>query len=112
VDAETKPSDPIVMNHEDWISVKDRLPETSGEFSESAKLLVYGEKQIGLGVYVDKPSSVDGKPFWRSPNICVVGRHPRVTHWMPLPALPKPLAHEFEAEDTEGQARKPAPSLS
>jgi hypothetical protein len=100
------------MNHEDWISVKDRLPETSGEFSESAKLLVYGERQIGLGVYVDKPSSVDGKPFWRSPNICVVGRHPRVTHWMPLPALPKPLAHEFEAEETEGQARKPAPSLS
>jgi hypothetical protein len=77
------------MSHEGWIPVDERLPET-GESNQSKLVLVYGERQIGAGWYIDKPSVVDNEPYWRSPLITCVGRHPKLTHWMPFPAPPKP----------------------
>ena len=63
----------------EWISVKDRLPETDGEY-----LVVYNpcywdhvedETKVGVDTFC-------GKSAW------LKKKYQRVTHWMPLPQLP------------------------
>lgn len=59
----------------DWISVKDRLPD------ERRRCLIYGEKHIGIGNYVE--------PFWYEDEWDRGYGCPEITHWMPLPKPPK-----------------------
>lgn len=56
-----------------WISVKDRLPEDD----DDVLILIYG-KIIGVGY------RINGK--WKS---IAKAKAPVVTHWMPLPEMPK-----------------------
>ena len=64
----------------EWISVKDRLPETKGEY-----LVVYNpchwdcvEDETKVGI-----DSFRGKSAWAKK------KYQRVTHWMPLPNPPE-----------------------
>lgn len=54
----------------EWISVKDRLPEESGNYLTFVKSKVF--ESIGFAMFIDGE-------FMSS----------FVTHWMPLPPLPK-----------------------
>ena len=56
-----------------WISVNDRLPEDD----DDVLILIYG-KIIGVGY------RINGK--WKSQAMV---KAPVVTHWMPLPEMPK-----------------------
>lgn len=62
----------------EWISVKDRMPES--HYGESDNVLVVDE--IGIR----KILCFDGG-CWCYPTGETYGRN--VTHWMPLPELPK-----------------------
>ena len=89
----------------DWISVKDRLPETDGENTYTYNVLVYIPKRDGVsqhGIYIGKLRKVEpdcdgSKNFWGIPtpgsDWTVWGwgyfQEPVVTHWMPLPEAPK-----------------------
>lgn len=87
----------------EWISVKDRLPEKAIDYSSTYDVLVYIPQREGCrqhGIYIGRRRKVaadDGsKNFWGIPHEAsdwsVSGwsyfEHPVVTHWMPLPALP------------------------
>ena len=73
----------------EWISVEDRLPEARHHvlicyfpvFCENLK------KQIDTGYYEEPEEYNDGGgwKFWLSDKVVRGG----VTHWMPLPELPK-----------------------
>lgn len=60
----------------EWISVKDRLPE------DDAMYLVYG--RIGYGIMF---AIYYGDGEWLTDDLTNITRF--VTHWMPLPKLPK-----------------------
>jgi hypothetical protein len=72
----------------EWISVKDRLPETYPQ-----RCLIFNKKGIGILEY---RNIENGKyPFWMSlpstnGHSCQIG-NPNLlpTHWMPLPEPPK-----------------------
>lgn len=75
----------------EWISVKERLPETAGEY-----LVVYHpchwdavSEKVCVGI-----DTFRGKTAWAKK------KYQRVTHWMPLPESPK------EGCDTNGEAKK------
>ena len=68
----------------EWISVNDRLP---GEYKD---VLIYGEKVL------DKPLVGHYIPEWEHIRWIAMSRDGRlyfydkaITHWMPLPELPK-----------------------
>ena len=68
-----------LMSHgvtvQEWISVKDRLPEKEGEY------ITYTDKgEIHFDCFCIYPNH--GTKFW-------VGGNGKVTHWMPLPQPPK-----------------------
>lgn len=68
-----------------WISVKDKLPELNHENGLiSAKVLIaqgVHDKQIAFGLYrIDK---------WVTPSMIPFVKQDLITHWMPLPELPK-----------------------
>lgn len=64
----------------EWISVKDRLPDKENLF-----LIIYGEsRDITLGLWNLKNKRFEEFEIeWFGYEI------PDVTHWMPLPELPK-----------------------
>ena len=71
---------PTLTPPNEWVSVKDRLPETAGEY-----LVVYHpchrdnvSAEICVGI-----DSFRGKTAWAKK------KYQRVTHWMPLPEPPK-----------------------
>lgn len=64
---------------QEWISVKDRLPEKSGEY------LTYCGDYDGVCVLYYEVLKTKGK--WRT-------RWKKVTHWMPLPTPPKGVSEE------------------
>lgn len=61
-----------------WISVKDRLPEQTGKYLATYKIH-NGSLKVGIAWF----QSWEGESFW---NDCAFER---VTHWQPLPELPK-----------------------
>ncbi len=75
----------------DWISVKDRLPETRSqvhgpEQKRSCLLLIYSEEHgmvVGFMDEVDKENH-DWIGWGVNDNLLITG----VTHWMPLPEPP------------------------
>lgn len=89
----------------EWISVKDKLPETDGNNDHTHDVLVYIPKRDGIkqyGIYLGKLRKVapdlDGSAnFWGIPTpgsewtVWAWGylEEPVVTHWMPLPEAPK-----------------------
>lgn len=87
----------------EWISVKDRLPETDNESSDTYDVLVYIPQREGIrqyGIHIGQLKRIEAddgrRNFWGIPckesDWTVWGwsyfEHPVVTHWMPLPALP------------------------
>lgn len=62
-----------------WISVKERLPKNG------VPVLVYGVRGYGIAFHTDKsfPTRGEWMGFY---DLCNCGK---VTHWMPLPELPK-----------------------
>ena len=77
----------------EWISVKDRLPDTplqSDRYRYSADVLIVQSGCIFIGSYCSTETS------WSEQS----GSRASVTHWQPLPAPPEPIA---EAE-TGGKA--------
>ena len=70
---EQKTVDPAEVLHDQWISVKDKLPETEEE------VLVLTVSKTG-NVNVDKGYLLNGRFVHRGSAV--------VTHWMPLPEPP------------------------
>lgn len=62
----------------EWISVKDRLPEKSGYYLYFSKY-PHGGLQDGIGVSYFQHKVKEWKKVYT----------PTVTHWMPLPEPPK-----------------------
>lgn len=75
----------------EWISVKDRLPETAGEYLVVYHPCYWDAVREELRVGID---TFRGKTAWAKK------KYQRVTHWMPLPESPK------EGCDTNGEAKK------
>lgn len=77
----------------DWISVRDRLPEDEQE------VLVIAHGWDGRLVYVGSHKRVEVQKSWltgitnKSSEWSLWGwsylKEPMVTHWMPMPELPK-----------------------
>ena len=65
----------------EWISVKDRLPEESGNYlcasGRVCQILHFSEKYKRFNV----------RDSFNQKEACLMGVH--ITHWMPLPELPK-----------------------
>lgn len=76
-----------------WISVKDRLPE----YEQDVLLIAHGWK--GQCLYIGRLQHMKAETSWltgitsQESDWCIAGwsylRAPYVTHWMPLPELPK-----------------------
>ena len=79
---------------QEWISVKDRLPEDSGYY-----LVVYRDKYNGsISIAFDMYVKCNVGEWWESEFACDITKQFRwatrlqeqeVTHWMPLPQPPK-----------------------
>lgn len=98
-----------------WISIKDRLPEINKEHPHECDVLVYVPKREGVhqhGIYIGARGKVNADPkgehnFWGVPtqecDWVIHGwsyfKHPIVTHWMPLPKAP------IEEEEQNNEAR-------
>ena len=65
-----------------WISVKDRLPDSYGD-SSSKPVLATDNKCVYIGYYNFHHNS------WRYYDDFNSEVFENVTHWMPLPKLPK-----------------------
>jgi hypothetical protein len=68
---------PLLSGHDGWVSVKDKLPQ--GEYWSGDVLVTNGNSRWVDCVYNTKNK---GDEFW-------VTRRTDMTHWMPLPELPK-----------------------
>lgn len=72
------------MNKTDWISVKERLPETipcsAGTRYSEAVIVLTSERKVVEAVY-DGTDFIGPFDYWEC-----MGEE--VTHWMPLPELP------------------------
>ena len=79
---------------QEWISVKDRLPEDSGYY-----LVVYRDKYNGsISIAFDMYVKCNAGEWWESEFACDITKQflwaaklqeQEVTHWMPLPQPPK-----------------------
>ena len=79
---------------QEWISVKDRLPEDSGYY-----LVVYRNKYNGIvSIAFDMYVKCNVGEWWESEFACDITKQflwatrlqeQEVTHWMPLPQPPK-----------------------
>lgn len=68
-----------------WISVKDRLPETNDDVLVWFEYFRYGDfncmcNQYGIGNYIDNSWLINGETGWKKLN---------VISWMPIPEMPK-----------------------
>lgn len=81
----------------EWISVKDKLPNKNGKYLCCYRLYAFGSKSIGIYSFAKNLRKVDKYDF-KSENRAgwydydsEWGYYERnnVTHWMPLPELPK-----------------------
>ena len=64
-----------------WISVEERLPEPEREV-----IIVNKRKQIDIDFLTD--DGEDGYYWWKSDEI-ICCDDDKITHWMPIPELPK-----------------------
>jgi len=71
---------PTIEPKQEWISVKDRLPERTVPPHD---VLVYHD--LNCGMFVDRAWYSHDKKQWCS----AIGMKLKVTHWMPLPEPPK-----------------------
>lgn len=65
-----------------WISVEDRLPEPENEVIVLAK-----DKYIDIDQLTD-----DGEGnyyWWKTDRVVILYEGDKITHWMPIPELPK-----------------------
>ena len=79
---------------QEWISVEDRLPEDSGCY-----LVVYRDKYNGsISIAFDMYVKCNVGEWWESEFACDITnqflwatrlQEQEVTHWMPLPEMPK-----------------------
>ena len=65
---------------QEWISVKDRLPEESGEYIVFGR--TFGNQKPKI--WICECISIGSLTGW-----CNSAKNPTVTHWMPLPQPPK-----------------------
>jgi hypothetical protein len=65
---------------QEWVSVKDRMPEGKGSYLAYGNHILFGEVLNSAGVYVDKYL---GKLGWKHQ------KDMKITHWMPMPEPPK-----------------------
>ena len=84
-----------VLKGQDWISVKERLPE-EGVRVLAVKKLKDGRRDLALATCIPEYKHHDYvtgedivEPYW------VCGGNNNITHWMPLPEMPE----EGEAHD-------------
>lgn len=76
----------VPPNQSNWISVKERLPETDINFLEEV-LILRENLSIGVGYWLDCGSYTRFKFDGRSEGL--EGWKIKPTHWMPLPEPPK-----------------------
>lgn len=74
---------PTIEAEPKWISVKDRLPEDGGYYLVTCE---------GIERYVKTAFWVITKQIWKLGYVTL----PNVTHWMPLPELPKEVNENGE----------------
>ena len=67
---------------QEWISVKDRLPDSS------VKYIVVADSKYHTGMRVVSAKSLMVEEFWGMP-MGHFAHGQQVTHWMPLPEPPK-----------------------
>lgn len=99
-----------------WISVKERLPDTDGKNTHEYDVLCYvpsreGCRQSGyyLGKLLGVPEDDGSGNFWKvkteASNWTLWGwsyfEHPVVTHWMPLPEPPEEAFKTWEQEQSD-----------
>ena len=81
---------------QEWISVKDRLPEKDGAYLTVTSIFVDKRRFIDLTYFAKDGSLVDEYELAGRKNVwyfydlfggCV--STDRVSHWLPLPPLPK-----------------------
>ena len=83
VDDNIKLADHLIANGvtvQEWISVKDRLPEESGKHLVFGR--TFGNKKPQI--WICECISIGRVMGW-----CNSAKNPVVTHWMPLPEPPK-----------------------
>ena len=82
----------------EWVACAERLPEveTHGERGASEVVLTFGEYGIELRALTQTPYGDGHLSGWETEegDWC---EYARVTHWMPLPALPVPIPQEANA---------------
>ena len=78
-----------VLKGQDWISVKERLPE-EGVRVLAVKKLKNGRRDLALATCIPEYKHHDYvtgedivEPYW------VCGGNNNITHWMPLPEMPE-----------------------
>ena len=71
---------PTIETEQKWIPVTERLPETPGEYMVAYHPCYSDSVQDEIKVGLD---SFRGKTAWAKK------KYQRVTHWMPLPEMPK-----------------------
>lgn len=68
-----------------WISVEDKFPDTNQKWSESDYVLVLNANNGDLGVAWYNSKSNE----WRLSHSITSSLCIKVTHWSPIPELPK-----------------------
>lgn len=75
----------------EWVSVKDRLPETNGQF-----LCYSADFPLGAFFSIQSFNVKKGAFWWYEDNV----KAPFITHWMPLPEPPEEGQRHEENTDT------------
>ena len=68
----------LSTNYCNWVSVKDFLPKNDNP------VLIYAHGEIQIGRYNESTTQK-----WDYYSSSMLWEYPMVTHWMPLPELPK-----------------------
>lgn len=69
-----------------WISVKDRLPKSEFK-SHYVSVLAYGKDKMDHTTFIGNADYFYPENYWTSHDCC--GHELDITHWAPLPELPK-----------------------
>ena len=77
-----------LLKAQQWVSVKDRLPEVVDSYIVAGKQRCPGEPwEYFTDIAESHGSYIDD--FWDTFNDWVEGQDTHITHWMPLPEPPK-----------------------